>query len=68
MKYDHDDSFLLDFEPNKFYFVQNQKENCHHDDHFLFNLKGTGFFVLSVDIILPKIEGLIPAFTTSSIE
>ena len=31
MGYDRGDSFPFDFEPNGIPFVQNQKENCHHD-------------------------------------
>ena len=42
MGYDRGDSFPFDFEPNgSFHFVQNLKENCHHD-HIPFNLKGNG--------------------------
>ena len=42
MKYDRDDSFPFDFEPNGIPFgSENRKENC-HQDHIAFNLKGNG--------------------------
>ena len=46
MEYDCGDSFSLDFEPNQIKFVQNPKENCHHD-HIPSILTGNGNIVFS---------------------
>ena len=47
MGYDRGDSFLLILNRMELHFVQNRKENCHHD-HIPFNTKGNGHSFLSV--------------------
>ena len=47
MGYDRGDSLPFDFEPNGIHWVQNRKENCHHDQVPI-NSKGIGNIVFSV--------------------
>ena len=61
MGFDRGDSFPFDFEPNRFHFVQNRKEHCHHD-HIPFNVKGNGNIVFSVhgSDLAQQLEGVAP--------